>query len=523
MLHSNRRVSLMNIGIDFGTSYSWPATVAYGSPRTLLPLGMDGIPSVFYYDTQTPNGQPLVGVDAEKRAMYQPDNCVREIKMKIKEHAEDRFILEDRVFNKQQIIASILQEVIRIACKKTKEDPDSYNRPQSIDRAVISIPAAFGLQERDIIRSAAQLPKKDGGPELTDLSFIKEPVAAAISYFAEPNPEDDNPILVYDLGGGTCDVAVVRPNRENEEWYDVLATDMMRIGGRDWDKALVEMIADRYQKETSKTLDTGDVTVENELRREAIKVKHGLSKNDSRTATPCIDGSYNWRCTIKLEEFEDATAELLQRTMDVVDKIKSKYESENNDVVNRILCVGGSSKMPQVEKAFKRKYGEADILLYRPADAIALGSAVFAEHFSDDGGDHRFLQDISSFSYGVRSVDDYQQYHDRNRMRVFNLIYKNKPLPTEGSHSFSPLDDHQETIRYPIFESKCCDEKYRPEDGEEIGDLVFHNVDYLTSEDITEVEMTIDLSGLMHVSAREKKRGREVSVRIDLKNIHNER
>ena len=221
----------MRIGIDFGTSFFLPACLINGSPDTLLHSGQYAVPSVFYYDKRSGS---IVGEPAEAKGVYRPQNFVRDVKMEISNPDVKTFNLDGKTFSKKQIVGSILSEVKRTA-------KDAIERKQltakRITGAIISVPAAFTLRELNLIRDAAQEEAK-----LKVIGFIREPVAAAIAYFNAPAAEDKKTILVYDLGGGTCDVAIVRADKNAREWYTVIDSDMLRIGGRDWDKILAELI-----------------------------------------------------------------------------------------------------------------------------------------------------------------------------------------------------------------------------------------------------------------------------------------
>ena len=273
---------------------------------------------------------------------------------------------------------------------------------QSIEGAVISVPAAFTLRELNFIREAAQISEASGGAALNVLGFIREPVAAAIAYFNAPNAEDEKTILVYDLGGGTCDVAIVRSNKNSNEWYKVIDSNMKRIGGRDWDKVLIAMIKRKYRDKAGTDI-TFDTETENKIRTLAIQTKHNLSKEPTVRASTFISGKTH-SCLITDDEFERETAEILQNTMSMVREMMRRCDTK----IDYIVCVGGSSNMPQVKKALENSF-KIPVKLFEPEKAIAFGAAIYAENLSQD----QYLCDICKYSYGAKYVDNFKKYRDK--------------------------------------------------------------------------------------------------------------
>jgi molecular chaperone DnaK (HSP70) len=491
----------VKIGIDFGTSFSLPAGIINGAPATLLPNNEYGIPSVFYYDSEI---GVQIGKAANDNAEAYPRNVKRDIKMEINAH-DDSFVADGRTFSKKQIIGHIFKEITRVARQ------ESRNRElvsQSIDGAVISVPAAFTLRELNYIREAAQIPESDGGAFLNVLGFIREPVAAAIAYFNAPNAEDEKTILVYDLGGGTCDVAIVRSSRNSNEWYRVIASDMKRIGGRDWDKVLIDMIKHKYQDKFGRI--DFDAETEIKIRKQAIQVKHILSDQQTARASVMIAGKTH-SCVIHVEEFEHATAEILQSTMAIVSKMIKNCNRE----INYIVCVGGSSNMPQVIKVFEKKYPNITVKKYEPEKAIAFGAAIYAEHLSET----QYLSDICKFSYGAKYVEDFATYKDENRLRVFNIIYKDNQLPATGTSTSIRIEDGNFDTHIAVFESECTDIKYLPENGSYIGDIRIKGIENGKRGDVTLLTMDIDRSGLMFLKAVDKRTGKSATAEIQLKDF----
>lgn len=484
----------MKIGIDFGTSFSLPAALINNSPATLLPGGIYGVPSVFYYDRRR---DILIGQPADDKSTIRPENVVRNIKMEISNPNKKNFRLDGRTFSKKQIVGGILREIKQIALEGIERQ---QLISKQIDGAVISVPAAFTLRELDFIRAAAQ-----EEANLNVIGFIREPVAAAISYFNAPSAEDKKTILVYDLGGGTCDVAIVRADRNSREWYKVIDSDMLRIGGRDWDKLLGELIKRKCREQNSDI--EFDLRTESKILRTANDAKHYLSRLEKFISDIEIDDEL-YDIEITRAEFEKITSELLQDTMRLVDRLKSKCASK----IDYIVCVGGSSNMPQVRKAFEKNYRNIEIKLFEPEKAIAFGAAIYAEHVKEEN----FLSDICKFSYGAEYIQDFDKYKDYDRLRIYNIIYKDDALPTSGESKSYAIDDGTDTY-IAIYESECTDKVYLPEDGTHIGEIRIRGLRDSKKGDETILTVNIDRSGLMQLKAVDKRTGKNAEATIQLK------
>lgn len=217
----------MKIGIDFGTSFSLPATSYLDQNVILLPGGKYGIPSVFYYSDWD---GVLIGEEAERAGQgSEARNMKREIKLEL----NSSFTADGKTFSAKQIVGYILNFIKENAIATAKEKLINDN----LEGVVISVPAAFKHNEKALIKEAAEIPASQGGPQLKVLGFIKEPVAAALSYF-KTSLSDKTKVLVYDLGGGTCDIAIVEANSSLKEKYTVVDSDMLRLGGKNWDAKL---------------------------------------------------------------------------------------------------------------------------------------------------------------------------------------------------------------------------------------------------------------------------------------------
>ncbi|MDO4571116.1 MAG: Hsp70 family protein [Planctomycetia bacterium] len=491
----------MKIGIDFGTCFSLPAGLINGAPATLLPYGEYGMPSVFYYDGE--NGVQI-GKNADKRAEILPQNAKRFIKMGISGD-EKSFSADGRTFSTEEIIEYIFKELRKISRKEIER---RALVAQDIEGAVISIPAAFDFREQELIRNAAE---KSG---IEVLGFIREPVAAAIAYFKAPaQAGKEKTILVYDLGGGTCDVAIVRSNTNPNcnAWYDVIDSEMLRIGGRDWDSALIKVVKRKCQEKLGNTF---DAEMEEKLRRETMQAKHALSNEPLDPNMPCkalvtvVSPQGPIQCTVTIDEFEEASAHLLQQTMAMVKRVKNRCKTPIDDIV----CVGGSSNMPQVKKVFEREFPGIPVKVHNPETAIAFGAAIFAEHLSEEN----FLRDKCKFSYGARYIENFEEFHDRTRLKIWNIIYKGDNLPASGTSTSCCVEDGNHSVYIAVYESECTDDVYPPEKGSYIGDIEITGIPDAHKNDRILLTMGIGRNGLMSLKAVHEKSGRFANVEIRL-------
>jgi len=488
----------MKIGIDFGTTFSLPSCVVNGSSVTLLPRGESGVPSLFYYDREV---DIQIGTVAEDNGTYYPENLIRDIKMSISSN-KDKFVADGKTFSKKEVIGSILREVGRLA---KEECLRREYTSQTLDGVVVSVPAAFNIREISFIRDAVEMPINKNGAGLKFLGFIREPVAAAIAYFNAPNAEDEKSILVYDLGGGTCDIAIVRSDKKSSEWYTVIDSEMQRVGGRDWDKVVVNLIKRKIKEKFG--LSSFDKKAEEEMYRQAVSAKENLTKTNTARVQLMVAGRV-LSCVISLAEFEQETSKLMNSTMNIVERLIEK----NNAKIDYIVCVGGSSNMPQVKTAFEMKYPDIPIKVYEPEKAISFGAAIYAENLTED----RFLRDICKFSYGVRFIEDYFLHKDKDRRKIYNYIFKGAILPASAELTGQPVEDGYSGITFAIYESECEDAKYEPQNGTEIGSVSVTGLVNSKASDSFLVTIQIDKSGLMCVKAIEKKSGKTAAAEIQL-------
>lgn len=430
----------MFLGIDFGTSFSQVSTMYLGQPLLLLNPGEYGIPSEFYYDREC---GVLVGQDALDAGQGEAaSNLVTEVKMAIL--SGKSFLLDEKTFSAKDIIKEIYKTLILKAVQVAKKRSINTN----IEGVVISVPAKFGIQERGLISEAAK--ECMGSTRLPIRAIIKEPVAAAISYY-NTELEDNKYILVYDLGGGTCDVALVRSDSSSAEHYTVVDSDMVRLGGRNWDEELVKYITQIIENKSGIRI-RGNVGYEEKIRRTAISVKHDLSDPSKSQSIARVElNGRIYTTPISRTVFDEITAHLLRQTLDCLQDVYDKHSVSCK--IDEIICVGGSSNMLQIEEGLLKRFPKCKIRLYEPEHAVVNGATIYANMPQIN-----ILKDVASFSYGTDSNTHYG-YSD-NRKIVSNIIIKGASLPVTRSRSYCPVKDNQEVVAFQIYESEYLNDEY---------------------------------------------------------------
>lgn len=372
----------MYIGIDFGTTYSEIAALNYFKQIELLMYpGEYAIPSVFYYDGEDDG---CIGKDALERGSVDADNMVLDIKMRLGE----KFTLSGREFSSEEIVRRIYKEILQtgLMCAETK----SFETKE-IEGIVLSFPNRFNDPERELLlRCASSCMGEAGGP-LPISGAIKEPVAAAI-YYIEQNKEnpdqqmqvkDGDALLVYDLGGGTCDIALVKYNSEIDAKFEVVDSDMIRRGGRDWDTIISEELTRQFDAHCQAKHRNVPKTPElvNSIRQCAERMKKELSIKGREMVKGNANYQYNnhpqsARLALSFEQFNQLTESLLKETMDCLKNMYDKHASQYQ--IKNVICVGGGSNMLQVKDAISACIPDCTCRLWEPEYAIVKGATLYA-------------------------------------------------------------------------------------------------------------------------------------------------
>jgi len=476
----------MKLGIDFGTSYSLPAVIQDGKAQILLSRGQYGIPSVFYYDSWE---DVLIGEQAEEAGQ---GNSAKNLKREIKMDLNSTFIADGKVFTAKQIVGYILKNVKDAAL-------DTANMQllnDTIDGVVLSVPVAFSYSEKEILKEAAQLSEDEGGPELPLVGLIKEPVAAALAYF-HSSLENKTRILVYDLGGGTCDIAIVEADDTKKERYRVIDSDMCRIGGKDWDEKLIPYIAGEIEKKTGVS-SFSSPALQEKIKRAAVSAKMAFSEKQK--------GKYRDKVRIRIEVdgekveisltrsmFDELTIGLFNKTMHLVKELRKR----NPDAISKIICVGGGSKMPQVQEGLKRAFPSEEFHIFEPENAIAIGAAIYAELL---GEERDSLKDIAQYAYGIRSCRDFDK--DPEDEILCNLIRKGDDLPASGKLTFRTTEDNQKSALIELYETDTEEVEIEyPKGMEPVLSMEFFLPENCKKGTELSIQVLLNKDGLLEVTA----------------------
>ena len=485
------------LGIDLGTTYSCVAILdEYGQPRVLQNReGTSTTPSVVSFED---DDNALVGADAKNRWRVAPERTVACIKRHMT--MDESFVRPTKFplgWDPCEFSAVILNKLVNDANEKL----DREDNP--IKDVVITCPAYFDAKARARTKQAGE------GAGLNVLHIINEPTAAAIAYGIKQS--EDQTVLVYDLGGGTFDVTILKISG-NE--YETIATGGDPFcGGYDWDKALAAKILDVYNKtyntdfifpateESALAADPKIQRMRASLLMEAERLKMALTASKKGHAETSWlfeeDGHSCPKTIITREEFDAMTADLLDSTIDKVDEVIAAAKKKGTDHIDKWILVGGSSYMQQVKKRIDETY-HCNAKLSDPNECVAKGAAIFAATLTGatPGGKKPIISyDVCSKTYGTDIVVN-------DVKKVKNLIFANDRLPAEATDTFSTTVDNQSAVSMEIYESES-QEKVIDVDCAE---LVNQNnrlqiKSRLPKNSKITVKFLVDTTGCMHVTA----------------------
>lgn len=493
----------MYIGIDFGTSYSkaalWDDEMRQA--EFLLPRGMYGIPSAFYYDSDS---GVLIGKDAEDEGLgIQAKNLKIEVKMDL---AND-FTADGRTFTSKEIVSEIYKYVLNVA----KNEASKKGYGSNVQGAVISVPAAFDQQQITLIKSAAE----DAGIKVT--AVIPEPVAAALAYYKMYNKHYSDTALIFDLGGGTCDIALVTHDSSSESEYRVIDKHMIECGGKDWDKVLTNYLLKEYEQKSGKKLSNNPGYME-KIRRKAVETKEALAipDKDDYTARVEIDGRI-LKKEISLSLFDEITGSLLKKAIQALKEVYDRNSSQYD--IDDIICVGGSSNMKQVLREIRLEFPDCNVDLIVPEAAVVYGDAIYADKIKGRRSEttaKNFLQDIAAFSYGIRCFKDYDA--DPNYEYVQNLTTAGSPLPCSNEHGFWTTRANMYSCSFPIYESKKSTDTYELYEGKNIGTMELILPPNSPKNYELKATIKVNINGILEARATDGK-GHSIQTRIDLNSL----
>ncbi len=468
------------IGIDLGTTNSCVAVIEGGEPVVIANVeGNRTTPSVVGFSK---TGERLVGQVAKRQAVANPDRTISSIKRQM--GSDYKVDIDGKKYTPQEISAMVLS--------KLKADAESY-LGDTVTEAVITVPAYFTDSQRQATKDAGKI----AGLEVKRI--INEPTAAALAYGIDK--EADQKVMVYDLGGGTFDVSIIEMGEGVQE---VLATaGNNHLGGDDFDQRIIDWLAAEFKKENGVDL-KGDKMAMQRLKEAAEKAKIELSGvTSSAINLPFITmteaGPLHLDTTLTRAKFNELTADLVEATMGPVRQAISDSGLKTSEI-DKVLMVGGSSRIPAVQDAVKSYTGKEPFKGINPDECVAIGAALQAGVL---GGDVKglLLLDVTPLSLGIETLGGV----------CTKIIERNTTIPSKKSQIFSTAADNQTSVEIHVLQG----EREFAKDNKTLG--MFHLDGILPARRGTpqiEVTFDIDANGIVHVSAKDLGTGKEQSISI---------
>lgn len=468
------------IGIDLGTTNSCVAVIEGGEPVVIANAeGARTTPSVVAFSK---TGERMVGQVAKRQAITNPDRTISSIKREM--GTDHKVTIDGKSYTPQEISAMILQ--------KLKGDAEAY-LGESVTSAVITVPAYFTDAQRQATKDAGKIAGLDVK------RIINEPTAAALSYGIDK--EDDQKIMVYDLGGGTFDVSIIEMGDGVQE---VLATaGNNRLGGDDFDKRVMDWIINSFKVSDGIDL-SGDKMAMQRIKEAAEKAKIELSAMTSASInlpfiTADATGPKHLDLTLSRAKFNELTADLVEKTMGPVRQALSDSGLSIGEI-NKVLMVGGSSRIPAVQEAVKKLIGKEPFKGINPDECVAIGAALQAGVL---GGEVQglLLLDVTPLSLGVETMGGV----------MTKIIDRNTTIPTKKSQIFSTAADGQTQVEVNVLQG----EREFARDNKQLGLFKLDGI-APAPRGIPQIEVTfdIDANGIVNVSAKDLGTGKEQHITI---------
>lgn len=467
------------IGIDLGTTNSCVAVMEGGEPVVIPnPEGNRTTPSVVAFK----DGERLIGEVAKRQAITNP-NTIQSIKRHM--GSDYKVNIEGKEYTPQEISAIILQYL-----KSYAEDYIG----EKVTKAVITVPAYFNDAQRQATRDAGII----AGLEVERI--INEPTAAALAYGIDKE-EEDQTILVYDLGGGTFDVSILDIG---DGTFEVIATaGDNQLGGDDFDQRIIDYMVDEFKKQHGIDLSQDKMAMQR-LKEAAEKAKIDLSGvTQAQISLPFItageSGPLHLEMTLSRAKFEDLTRDLVERTMIPVRNALKDADLTPQDI-DKVLLVGGSTRIPAVQEAIKREIGKEPSKGINPDEVVALGAAIQGGVLQGDVKDVVLL-DVTPLSLGIETMGGV----------TTRLIERNTTIPTSASQIFTTAADNQTAVDIHVVQG----EREMAADNKTLGRFQLTDIPP-APRGVPQIEVTfdIDANGIVHVRAKDLGTNKEQSITI---------
>ncbi|WP_142414544.1 molecular chaperone DnaK [Hathewaya massiliensis] len=469
------------IGIDLGTTNSCVSVMEGGDP-VVIPSseGARTTPSVVSFQA---DGSRLVGQVAKRQAITNPDKTIISIKRYM--GTDHKTKIDDKEYTPQELSAMILQ--------KLKADAEAY-LGEKVTEAVITVPAYFNDSQRQATKDAGKI------AGLNVRRIINEPTAASLAYGLD-KMDTNHKILVYDLGGGTFDVSILELG---DGVFEVLATNGdTKLGGDDFDQKVIDYMADTFKAENGIDL-RGDKMALQRLKEAAEKAKIELSSSTQTNInlpfiTADATGPKHIDINITRAKFNELTADLVQRTIEPIKKALSDSGLSINDV-DKVILVGGSTRIPAVQEAVKNFTGKEPSKGVNPDECVAMGAAVQAGVLTGEVKDILLL-DVTPLTLGIETLGGV----------ATPLIERNTTIPAKKSQIFSTAADGQTSVEIHVVQG----ERKMATDNKTLGRFTLSGI-APAPRGIPQIEVTfdIDANGIVNVSAKDKGTGKEANITI---------
>ncbi len=470
------------IGIDLGTTNSCVAVMEGGKPTVITNAeGERTTPSIVAF---TKTGERLVGEPAKRQAVTNADHTISSIKRKM--GSDEKVTIDGKSYSPQQISAMILQ--------KLKSDAENY-LGEKVTEAVITCPAYFNNDQRQATKDAGKIAGLDVK------RIINEPTAAALAYGLDNGQEQK--VMVYDLGGGTFDVSIIEIG---DGVLEVLATNgNNHLGGDDFDKRIQDYFIQTFKEKEGVDLSTDKMAMQR-LKEAAEKAKKELSASTTTNVnlpfiTATADGPKHFDLDFTRAKFEDLIHDLVESTADPVNKALNDAGLTPSDI-NKVLLVGGSTRVPCVQKKVQELMGQEPSKNLNPDECVAIGASIQGGKLAGDtGAGEILLLDVTPLSLSIETMGGI----------ATKMIERNTTIPTKKSQIFSTAEDNQTAVDINVVQG----ERQFARDNKSLGTFRLDGIPP-ARRGVPQIEVTfdIDANGIVNVSAKDLGTGKEQHITI---------